>query len=100
MARMERQRAYLKALRQKTVERISADEGFVFDALMELSDYMVSDCTIDTLATYFDAVSRNGEPEVLTLDGESVVGEQYMEYYVDEDALQENIIEWFYTPVE
>ena len=100
LARMERQRAYLKALRQKTMECIDTDEGFVFDALMELSDYMVSDCTINTLATYFDAVSRNGEPEVLTLDGESVAGEQYMEYYVDEDALQANIIEWFYTPVE
>ena len=100
LARMERQRAYLKALRQQTLACVSADKSFAMDTLMELSDYMVSDCTIDRMATYFDAVSLNGEPEVLTLEGEAVAGKQFMEYYVDEDALQAQVIELFYTPAE
>lgn len=100
LARMERQRAYMKALRQRILACVSADESFAMNALMELSNYMVSDCTVNRLATYFDAVSLSGEPEVLTLEGEAVTGEQFMEYYVDEDTLQAQVIELFYTPVE
>ena len=100
LARMERQRVYLKALRQKALTCISHDESFALDTLLELSENMASDCSIEALAVYFDAVSRNGEPEVLTLDGEAKVGEQYMEYYVDEETLQAAIIDMFYTPVD
>lgn len=36
--------------------------------------------------------------EYRTLEGESVMGEKYMEYYVDEAAARELVMELFYEP--
>lgn len=100
LARMERQRAYLKALRLKLLDSIEANDRFAFDTLMEINSYLVSDCSINTLAGYIDTISKNEEPEILTLKGEAVAGEKYMEYYVDEEELQKNVIDWFFMPLD
>lgn len=100
MARMNRQHTYLKALRTKAMERIAQDDSFLMSMLLSMSEYMESDCTVERLSTYLDVVSRSDEPEVLTLKGEVVEGEQFTEYHVDEEALQEMVVDLFYVPAE
>ena len=39
------------------------------------------------------------EDQMYTVPGETVMGDQYEEYYVDEDALLNLIMEVFYVPV-
>ena len=38
--------------------------------------------------------------EIQTVSGESVQGDPYMEFYTDEDALQQQLIDLLYEPVE
>lgn len=69
-------------------------------ALLQLNTYMVSDCSIEKLADLADTLEAYGVTEYRTLEGESVMGEKYMEYYVDEAAARELVMELFYEPVD
>jgi len=100
LARMKRQRTYLTGLRQAYVSSAEADEGFVLDSVLKLSEYMVSDCNIMTLADLVSAVTAYEIAPVQVLEGTSVKGEKYMEYYVDEEAMEELVVSLFYEPVE
>ena len=42
-------------------------------------------------------VHRLSCPAARTLDGESVKGEKYMEFYPTEDSIMKNVLELFYT---
>lgn len=96
--RMERQRQYLEALQKRLVQRADADEGFAVSALLELNTYMVSDCSVEKLSDLANVLGEYGVTEYRTLKGESVMGETYMEYYVDETAARELVMELFYEP--
>ena len=94
--RMERQRQYLEALQEQFRGRAETDKGFAMSALWELNAYMVSDCSIEQLSTLVNTLEAYGAAEYRMLEGESVAGEKYMEYYVDEAAARELVMELFY----
>ena len=97
--RMERQRQYLSAL-QGQMKKASQEEGFTLDALMQINEYLVSDCTINQLSDLAENLNTYEVGEILTTQGEAQVGEEFMEFTVDEDALQQLVMEVFYEPVE
>lgn len=96
--RMERQKQYLEALQEQLLVRADLDEGFAMSALLELSAYMVSDCSAEKLSDLAETLKSFGVTEYRTLEGESVEGEKYMEYYVGEAAARELVMELFYEP--
>lgn len=96
--RMERQKQYLEALQTQLLARLDADEGFTMSALLELNAYMVSDCSVEQLSSLADTLGEYGAAEYCVLEGEAVEGEKYMEYYVDETAARELVMELFYEP--
>ena len=49
--RMERQRQYLSALQQQLKAAVQQEDGFTLDALLQLNEYMVSDCTVEQLSS-------------------------------------------------
>lgn len=97
LERMERQGRYLEALLEKLSGRIKEDEGFALSALAALSDYMDSDCTAEQLAAL---AGKARACEQVSLAGEAVMGERYMEFYVDEAALRELVMDSFFEPVK
>ncbi len=97
-SRMKRQRQYLDALYKKLADTIEKDSGFVSKAGLKLSEYMVSDCTVAQLERIFSFVSKYEAGNIAEIKGESKKGEQYMEFYPDESALQKQIVELFYEP--
>lgn len=98
--RMERQRQYLEALQEQLLSRADADGEFAMSALLELSAYMVSDCSVEKLSDLAGALGACGAAEYRTLEGEPVRGEKHMEYRVDEAAARELVMELFYEPAE
>lgn len=97
--RMERQRQYLAGL-QEQMKKASQEEGFTLDALMQLNEYLVSDCTINQLSALMENLNTYEVGEILTTQGEAKVGEEFMEFTVDEEALQQLVMDVFYEPVE
>lgn len=101
LARMERQREYLEALQRKLSGLAEEDEGFAMSALLELSQHMTSDCTVEQLAQLVDTLRAFELEEYSALEGEAVLNEQnYVEFHVDENALQRLVIQDFYKPAE
>lgn len=98
--RMERQEQYLRALMEQFKAACDEDSDFALDMAMEITSYMVSDCSVNDLSDFYSAMSDYEFTDYLTIEGEAVLGDTYMEYYVDEDALYELCLELFYTPIE
>lgn len=98
-ARMERQHQYLDALVDKASQCVEEDEHFIIDAISAVSSYMVSNCSVTELESYFDSISTYEFLDILSLDGESRMGETYMEFYPDNNSVEEAVMELFYEPV-
>lgn len=98
--RMERQRQYLSALQGQLSSKAQSDEGFTLEALLQLNEYLVSDCTVEQLSALGDNLANYQVSDILTTQGEAQVGEEFMEFTVDETALQQLVLDVFYEPVE
>ena len=98
--RMERQRQYLAALQQQLKAAVQQEDGFTLDALLQLNEYMVSDCTVNQLSDLGDSLAAYQVNDILTTPGDAQEGEEFMEFTVDEAALQQLVMDVFYEPVE
>lgn len=98
--RMERQRQYLAALQQQLKAAVRQEDGFTLDALLQLNEYMVSDCTVNQLSDLGDSLAAYQVSDILTTPGDAQEGEEFMEFTVDEAALQQLVMDVFYEPVE
>ena len=98
--RMERQRQYLSALQQQLKAAVRQEDGFTLDALLQLNEYMVSDCTVDQLSDLGNSLAAYQVSDILTTPGDAQEGEEFMEFTVDEAALQQLVMDVFYEPVE
>lgn len=96
--RMLRQQEYINGLYDKFRECAENDDEFVITASLELSDHIISDRSVtqlQTLAQKFDDYEFLG---IKSIEGKSVIGEQFMEFYPDEEFVQKMVIELFYEP--
>ncbi len=98
--RMERQRQYLTELSDALTAKVEAEDGFLLEALDEISAYMVSDCTVTQLSQTYDCWEGYEDGGIYTVEGTAEVGEEFMEFYPDEAALRRLVAELFYTPME
>ena len=80
--------------------QVQQEDGFTLDALLQLNEYMVSDCTVDQLSELGDSMAAYEIEDIRTTEGDAQVGEEYMEFTVDEDALQQLVLEVFYDAVD
>ncbi len=91
--RMERQQQYIAAL-------IETLKGYDFDNAMDtvrkVNDYLVTDYTMDQLSRLVEKYSDFEYKGTVSPEGEAVVGEKYMEFYTDDQALQSLVVDLFY----
>lgn len=100
LERMERQREYLLALREKLSLLADQDEEFILSSLMKVNDYMDSDCTIQQLSALAEDIRAYPIERYVSPEGRAEQAGDVMEFYVEENALQKLVIEDFYAPVE
>ena len=96
--RMERQRQYMSSFLEQFQSAIREDQEFLVDAVLSIADCMVSDCTVEQLSGLAENIQEYQFNGVRTSEGEAVQGEEYMEFHVDEEALQALVTELFYQP--
>lgn len=95
-ARMRRQRQYLEILHEKSRQMAAEDDAFISRAALKLTSYLVSDCSGNRLEELLTRLSQYELNTILDIDGESIQGEEFMEFYPDEDSLTQVVIECFY----
>lgn len=97
ISRMERHKEYMKGFFDALKEKSKSDSNFALSTYEAVSDYVVTDCSVNTLSNMINRYSDYTFNEVISPDGENKIGEKYMEYYLDEDSLFELVIDLFYS---
>ncbi len=94
-SRMKRQQQFLSGLQKKLSSSLNK-ENFTADFALEISEYMVSDCSVNQLETLMNKVSSYHASGIKNIAGESVVEEGYVQFHPDEEALKQLVVELFY----
>ncbi len=98
--RMARQRQYMDALYSQIIRYIE-DKGESSSGIVAtLGEYAVTNCDVSGISDLFEKLSSYEFGGIKTIGGESVLGERYMEFICDENALKELLIELCYLPKE
>lgn len=100
--RLERQKQYLTAYAAKAINAVKEDITLPVTLYNTLSRYMVTDISIDEVSYLAGQILgyRFEGDNMFSLKGETVMGEKFEEYYIDETALYELIIDVFYEEIE
>lgn len=95
-SRMARQRQFLNALYEECVEMQDADEDFIADVSLKLSEQLISDCSANKLQKMFKKLTSYKFGNINTIEGEFKNGERFVEFYADKDSVMKVVIEAFY----
>ncbi len=95
-SRMKRQRQYLKSLYEKSYKLADSDESFIQRAALKVTDYIVSDCSVNKLESLLKNLTSYELSEIINIQGESVKGEEFMEFYPDEASVEKAVVDCFY----
>ncbi|MCR4618490.1 MAG: LCP family protein [Lachnospiraceae bacterium] len=99
--RLARQKLYLSKFLATAKEESKADIRVAVNLYNTLSKYMVTSIGVDSF-TYIvtEIVNYDFDPDnIITLQGQTVMGEKYEEFKYDYEALQELIIKLYYEPL-
>lgn len=97
--RMKRQQQYLESMAEQ-IGKLDEDFSVSPQQISTISKYIISDCSIDTLSRMAEQFVDYPLQEMQDIQGKAIVGEEYMEFYADEAALQEQILDLFYEVKE
>ncbi len=94
--RMARQKQYLEALYENVLKAVENDEDFAVKAVTKLSDYIISNSHTQELQDLSQKITQYTFDEIRLIEGETVNGEEYIEFYPDEEKLKSEVISLFY----
>ncbi len=97
-SRMVRQRQYIEAFYEKVRANIEADEEFLVKLIEAMEDYVVYDSTDQRMMSLAERIDEYEFLGIREIEGESRVGEEFLEFYPDEEALWDILIDLFYIP--
>lgn len=101
--RLERQKQYLAGFMQAAKKTVKEDISVVTRIYSALRPMMVTNITSGEavyLATELLDYDFGGKDGLRMMKGETVMGEVFEEFYADEEALYEMILDIFYEPVD
>ena len=98
VTRMERQKEYVDGFLNALLEKEQENVEFAMSLYEQVSPYIVTDCSSTTLSGMLDRYVDFTIREVVTPEGENRIGEEYYEFYPDEEKLDELILRIFYAP--
>ena len=100
ISRIDRQKEYIGSFLKKFRSRYHSDLEFAATTYDQVLPYIVTDCSLNTITSLMDRYGDYEIREVVSPAGENVMGEEYYEFFADEDALDELILRLFYAPKE
>ena len=95
-SRMRRQREYLQGYIEKLRQYVSEDSGFAISLFQEIQPYMVTDISGKTINELAGTLPKYLNCGFVTIAGEYVVVDDYMEFHVDQQNLTETVLSLFY----
>lgn len=98
ISRMDRQEQYMDGFVEAFRNKQAESTEFILNAYDEVCDYIVTDCSVNAMNGLMSRYSDYTIKEVASLEGKNVLGGEYYEFHVDEEALDALILRLFYAP--
>jgi len=89
LTRMKRQRAYLDALYDKFITVTKNDDDLILSTLNAVKSDMLANASVNEMAALLSEAKNYTLNDTIVLGGEAKKGDTYMEYYIDEEHLEE-----------
>lgn len=96
--RMARQQQYVNALYEKFLQSVESDDKFLVDASLKMSEFIVSDRSVTQMQDLANKFKEYEYTGICQIDGESKMGEKFIEFYPDSTSVQKIVSELFYEP--
>ncbi|MCR5618690.1 MAG: LCP family protein [Lachnospiraceae bacterium] len=100
--RLQRQKQYITLFGAKAKQEIKSDIRVAGELYNLMQQYMTTDMDI-TSYTYLASESSDysfNSDSIYTLKGETILNGKFEEFYADEEALEDLIIQLYYEPIE
>ena len=98
VTRMQRQREYVDAFLEALYESKENDPQFLVSTYEQVTPYIVTDCTANTLSSMLDLYTDHAINEAVTPEGENLIIDGYYQFHADEENMDALILELFYRP--
>ncbi len=98
MGRMERHKMYMQSFVGLLKDNLVDNPLYASQLLAKVADYTVTDCSttvLNRLATDYGDYTLG---RILSPEGENVMGEEFYEFHLDEEALKKLSLELFFEP--
>ena len=96
LARMERQRVYLEAMKPQLM---ALSDTEIVQVMEEVNDYLVSNIGSQTVLDLAEKLKDYQELPELTIEGENTIEDGHWAYILNEDSLQQVILQLFYKEI-
>lgn len=97
LSRMTRQQAYILSFYNQLKSKLGSNNRFISDTFFEANDYIVTDCDFARLNELQEYISNFPDATIYEIPGDAKMGDEYVEYYVDEDKLKQLCVDLFYV---
>lgn len=102
ITRMDRQMEYVEGFMEQLRLKEMEDAEFLVKVYEEISPFIVTDCSVNTLSGMLQRYASFQLDEVVTPEGENTIGskngKEHYEFYVDAEKLDALILQLFYAP--
>ena len=97
LSRMERHEEYMNGFLDALRAKLEQDPNFIVELYEEVAPYMVTDCSVNTISGMMERYVDYSIKEIVSPEGENVLGEKYYEFYADAEKLDELAVRLFYA---
>lgn len=98
ISRIRRQEEYMEKFVAAFREKAQSSDSFVIKTYDAISPYIVTDASATVLTSMMQHYSAYELAESVTPEGENTMGENFYEFYVDEEKLDDLVLRLFYAP--
>ena len=101
IGRVERQKQYLTAYVKQLKNKIKQDVTFPLTLLGQIQKHMVTSLNVQEITYLADTLMGYdfSMENIISIPGESKLGEKHEEFYIDDAALKQIVIDVFYDKV-
>ena len=95
-SRMKRHREFMIGFLDALQTSMEGSASFALQTFEKTGDYTVTDCSSSAITSLANRLVGYELGDVVSIDGENKMGKEYMEYHVDEEALDRVILKYLY----
>ncbi|MBR2028649.1 MAG: LCP family protein [Oscillospiraceae bacterium] len=96
VSRMDRQKKFMEGFIGAAKAKKANGDSFIRNTYAAISPYMVTDISVNAASGMFSRYADFDLGQVIIPKGENVKGNKYMEFYLDQTAFEDMVLEIFY----